>query len=52
MAWGPLLALVVGAFGAFALLDEVIADDLGHKLDPVFKIFVTFSNGRFCAACG
>ena len=50
--FGPLLAPVVGAFGAFSLLDEVDVDVWGNKLDAEFKIFVIFSNGRVCAACG
>ena len=38
--------------GAFSLLDEFVVDVWGNKLDAEFKMFVTFSNGRVCVACG
>ena len=49
---GFFFAPVDGAFGAFSLLDEVYVDVWGKKLDAEFKIFVLFSNGRVCVACG
>ena len=49
--FGPLLFPVVGAFGAFSLLDEVNVDVWGNKLNAVFKIFAAFPNGSVCAAC-
>ena len=45
IGFGPLYAPVIGAFGAFSLLEA-------NKLDAEFKIFVTFFNGSVCAAYG
>ena len=52
--FGPIFAPVVDAFcfGTFSLLADVVVDVCGSKLDAVFKIYVTLSDGRVCAACG
>ena len=41
--FGPLLPPVVVAFGAFPLLDGVVANVRGNKLEAVLRTFVTFS---------
>ena len=43
---------VVVAFGALALLDEVVVVVCGSKLDAVLKRFVIFSNDEVCTTYG
>ena len=49
---GTGFAPTVPAFGTFSLLDDVVVDVCCSKLDAELKIFVTFSSGIGCEACG
>ena len=50
--FGPLFAPTLPAFGTFSLFADVVVDVCCSKLDAVFIIFVTFSSGIGCEACG